>query len=253
MAVLRKVKKTDYTVIDNNIFKNKKLSLKGKGMICTMLSLPDNWEFSEDGLTSLSNDGKASIRSTLKELMEFGYLVRTRNRDEKGILRDYVYTIYEEPTLENQKQVEEPTCDYPTLEKPTLENRNTYKILKDKVLNNKYNTTTNSIYDFLQENGFVLAPIHYEVISKWEDNELTRHAIKQAVLNNKYNINYVDKIIYSYQKNNIKTIQQAVEREEEFNQKRDTYYKKKYEVKESRYEREQRILKEMIEDDENGS
>lgn len=135
MAVLRKIKKTDFTVIDNNIFKNKKLSIKGKGMICTMLSLPDDWDFSEDGLTNLSNDGKASIRSTLKELMEFGYLKRTRNRDEKGILRDYVYTIYEEPTLENQKL--EPNCDYPTLEKPTLENRNTNKILNNKELNNK--------------------------------------------------------------------------------------------------------------------
>lgn len=135
MAVLRKIKKTDFTVIDNNIFKNKKLSLKGKGMICTMLSLPDDWDFSEDGLTNLSNDGKASIRSTLKELMEFGYLKRTRNRDEKGILRDYVYTIYEEPNLDNQKL--EPNCDYPTLEKPTLENRNTNKILNNKELNNK--------------------------------------------------------------------------------------------------------------------
>lgn len=135
MAVLRKIKKTDFTVIDNNIFKNKKLSLKGKGMVCTMLSLPDDWNFSEDGLANLSNDGKASIRSTLKELMEFGYLKRTRNRDEKGILRDYVYTVYEEPTLENQKL--EPNCDYPTLEKPTLENRNTYKILNNKELNNK--------------------------------------------------------------------------------------------------------------------
>ena len=136
MAIFRKVKKTDYTIIDNNIFKNQKLSLKGKGMICTMLSLPDNWNFSEDGLTALSNDGKASIRSTLQELMELGYLVRTRNRDDKGILRDYVYTIYEEPILDIQKQVE-PTCDYPKLEKPTLENRKTYKELNNKELNNK--------------------------------------------------------------------------------------------------------------------
>ena len=136
MAIFRKVKKTDYTIIDNNIFKNQKLSLKGKGMICTMLSLPDNWNFSEDGLTALSNDGKASIRSTLQELMELGYLVRTRNRDDKGILRDYVYTIYEEPILDIQKQVK-PTCDYPKLEKPTLENRKTYKELNNKELNNK--------------------------------------------------------------------------------------------------------------------
>ena len=126
MAIFRKVKRTDFTIIDNSVFKNKQLTLKGKGLLCTMLSLPDDWNFSEDGLANLSNDGKATIRSTLKELMDFGYLVRTRNRDEKGILRDYVYTIYEEPT-----------CDYPTLDKPTLENRNTYKELNNKELNNK--------------------------------------------------------------------------------------------------------------------
>ena len=126
MTTLRKVKRTDYTVIDNNIFKNQKLTLKAKGMICTMLSLPDNWEFSENGLVELSNDGITSIRSTLKELMEYGYLIRTRNRDEKGILRDYIYTIFEEPTLEK-----------PKLEKPTLENLKTNKILNNKILNNK--------------------------------------------------------------------------------------------------------------------
>jgi DNA replication protein DnaD len=61
-------------------------------------------------------------------------------------------------------------------------------------------------------------------------------------LNNKFNINYIDKIIYSYKKNNIKTVQQAIDQEEEFNKKRDLYYQKKYEVKESRYERERRLL-----------
>lgn len=112
------------------------------------------------------------------------------------------------------------------------------------------NTTTPTIYDFLQENGIALTPISYEVVSQWEDNELTRHAIKQAVLNNKYTINYIDKILYSYQKDNIKTVQQAIEREEEFNTKRDLYYKNKYEHKESRYEREQRLLREMLSDEE---
>lgn len=251
MAVFRKVKKTDYTVIDNNIFKNQKLTLKAKGMICTMLSLPDDWNFSEDGLTSLSNDTKYSIRNTLKELMEYGYLTRTRTRDDKGVLRDYVYTIYEEPTCENQKQVE-PTCEIPTCEIPTLVNRNTYKILNNnKVLNNKNITTTDTIYDLLQENGFVLTPIQYEVVSNWDDNELTRYAIKKAVINNKFNINYIDKIIYSYQKENITTVQQAIQSDEEFNLKRERYYKNKYEHKESRYEREKRILEEWGKDEEN--
>lgn len=250
MAIFRKVKKTDYTIIDNNIFRNKQLTLKAKGMICTMLSLPDNWNYSEEGLVSLSNDGISSIRSTIKELMQYGYLVRTRNRDEKGILRDYVYTIYEEPNLENVKQVE-PTLEKPKVEKPTLENLKTYKILNNKVLNNKYNTTTvidnEDLYSYLQENGFVLTSIHYDIISQWEDNELTRYAIKQAVLNNKYNINYIDKILYSYKRDNITTVQQAKEREEDFNKKRDLYYKKKYEIKETRREREERAIKEWLE------
>ena len=244
MAILRKVKKSDYTIIDNNIFKNKKLSLKGKGMICTMLSLPDNWQFSEDGLTSLSNDTKYSIRNTLQELMKYGYLKRERIRDTKGVLREYVYTIYEEPTFENQKQVE-PTCDLPTFEIPTLVNQNTYKILNNnKELNNINNTTTNTIIDFLQENGFVLTPIQYEVVSKWNDNDLTRYAIRKAVLNNKFSINYIDKILYSYEKSNIKSVQQAISDDEEFNDKRNNYYKNKYQKKESRYERERDLLKE---------
>lgn len=114
---------------------------------------------------------------------------------------------------------------------------------------NQISNNNNSIYDFLQENGFVLAPIHYEIISEWEDNELTRYAIKQAVLNNKYNIKYIQTILTAYKKANIKTIQQAKEQEEEFNNKRDNYYKQKYTIKESRQEREKRILEEMCRDD----
>lgn len=84
-----------------------------------------------------------------------------------------------------------------------------------------------TIYDFLQENGFVLAPIHYEIVREWEDNELTRYAIKQAVLNNKYNIKYVQSILNAYKRANIKTIQQAKEQEEEFN-KNKNYKKENY-------------------------
>lgn len=132
MAVFRKVKKTDYTVIDNNIFKNKNLTLKGKGLLCTMLSLPDDWEFSEEGLASISNTSRTCIRSTLDELMEYGYLTRKRNRDSKGRLTDTEYTIYEEPMYQK------PTLVKPTLEKPMLEKEHN-KILNNKVSKNKIN------------------------------------------------------------------------------------------------------------------
>lgn len=97
--------------------------------------------------------------------------------------------------------------------------------LKDKIKDKDI-----TIYDFLQENGFVLAPIHYEIISEWEDNELTRYAIKQAVLNNKYNIKYIQSILNAYKKANIKTVQQAKEQEEEFNKNKN--YKKENDVPE---------------------
>ena len=107
--------------------------------------------------------------------------------------------------------------------KPTLSQ---YSIEENSI---EYNNSS-SIYDFLQENGFVLSPIHYEIVREWEDNELTRHAIKQAVMNNKYNIKYVQSILNSYEKDNIKTIQQALEREEQFNKSKKTSGNKNQEV-----------------------
>lgn len=241
MAVFRKVKKSDFTVIDNNIFKNAKLTLKAKGMICTMLSLPDDWQFNEEGLAQLSNDSRSGIRNTLNELMEYGYLTRKQLKNDTGKFANMEYTIYEEPLYQK-----------PTAGKPTSEKEHN-KILINKELNNKNITTTTmdneNLYDYLQENGFVLAPIHYEVISNWEDNELTRYAIKQAVLNNKYNIKYIDKILYSYKKDNITTIQQVIEREEEHKNKIDLYYQNKYKIKESRYEETQRKIEEWLKED----
>jgi len=122
-------------------------------------------------------------------------------------------------------------------------------------INNINNITINDddnkedLIDFLQKNGFVLNDILYDVVKEWEDNELTRYAIKKAVLNNKYNINYIQKILYSYEKNNIKSVQEAIEQDEEFNIKKDLYYKNKYKTKETRYEREQRIMEEWAKDE----
>ena len=69
------------------------------------------------------------------------------------------------------------------------------------------------MYDYLQNNGFVLSPIHYEEVSTWEDTELTRYAIKEAVLKNIYTIKYISTVLNAYKQNNIKTVQQAQEHE----------------------------------------
>jgi hypothetical protein len=136
MAIFRKHKVTNYTSIDNGIFKNPKLSYKATGLLCLMLSLPDGWDFTIEGLEKMKLDNKTSIRTGLKELEENGYLVRTRERNEKGVLLGTIYDIYEQPKLENQTQVQ-PKLEKPTLEKPTLENRTQLNTNIIKDLNNK--------------------------------------------------------------------------------------------------------------------
>jgi DnaD/phage-associated family protein len=76
-------------------------------------------------------------------------------------------------------------------------------------INTNIDDEEDTIFDYLQKNGFILTPIHYEIIREWEDNELTRYAIQIAVLNNVYKISYIDKILYNFKVNNITTVEQA--------------------------------------------
>lgn len=131
MPVIRVNKTKDYTVMANYHFRDKNLSLKAKGLLSMMLSLPDGWGYSVDGLTKLSADGRDSVMATLKELEKFHYLKRSRVRDEAGKLGESIYDIYEHPLTEKPK-LENPTLDKPTLGNPTLLNTNR---LNTKVLN----------------------------------------------------------------------------------------------------------------------
>ena len=103
MAVNRVNKTKDYTTISNNCFKNKEMSLKAKGLLSLMLSLPENWNYTVSGLVSICKESETSIKSTLNELKKFGYLTITKkkpNETSSGRF-EYEYNIYEKP----QKQV----------------------------------------------------------------------------------------------------------------------------------------------------
>lgn len=111
MAILKNPNKDKFTVIDNFALRDNRLSLKARGLLVTMLSLPDNWKFSENGLCSIfEKDGQAAIRSGLKELEEAGYLVRERVRDEHGRVSSVNWIVYDKP------QVENPSVETPNLE-----------------------------------------------------------------------------------------------------------------------------------------
>ena len=124
MSVFRVEKTKGYTVMSNHHLRNHALSLKAKGLLSQMLSLPDDWDYTLQGLAQINKESIDAIREAVRELERAGYIKRSRERDERGCLRGTVYTIYEqphtEPTPEEPAQ-EEPTQEKPALDNPTLE------------------------------------------------------------------------------------------------------------------------------------
>jgi len=99
MAVCRIEKNKNYTTMSNFHLRDCNLSNKARGLLSTMLSLPDDWDYTTRGLASICKDGVDSITAQLKELEMCGYLVRRRRRDERGRMCDVEYIIYEEPQI----------------------------------------------------------------------------------------------------------------------------------------------------------
>ena len=144
MAVFRVEKTRDYTVIANHHLRNTELSLKAKGLLSLMLSLPEEWDYTTKGLSRICKDGVDSICAGVHELEDHGYVVRERIRNPNGQLGAIEYTILEQPrTSEPKREKPErenpvqanPVLDYPVLGKPEQENPaqlNTYRTNKDE-------------------------------------------------------------------------------------------------------------------------
>lgn len=115
MPVFRVEKNKGYTVMSNHHLRNKDLSLKAKGLLSQMLSLPEDWDYTLKGLALINREKIDAIRQAIRELEQAGYIVRSRERDERGRLRGADYVIYEQPQTP-------PALDLPTLENPTLDN-----------------------------------------------------------------------------------------------------------------------------------
>lgn len=120
MSVFRVEKNKNYTVMSNHHLKNKKLSFKAKGLLSYMLSLPDDWDYSIEGLCKAGKDNKSAIKTALNELKENGYLKIDKlmpNNSSTGRI-EYVYTIFESPKTR---------ADFLYLENQSLENQSTEK------------------------------------------------------------------------------------------------------------------------------
>lgn len=118
MAVFRVEKNHSYTVMANHHLRDERLSLKSKGLLSLILSLPDDWRISIEGMTQFSADGKDAIRSAIRELTDAGYITRAQTHSEAGTFSGYDYVVHETP-------VASPSSGFPTMEKPTTENPTT--------------------------------------------------------------------------------------------------------------------------------
>jgi len=135
MSVIRVHKTSNFTVMSNYHFKEKRMSLKAKGLLSLMLSLPNDWNYSISGLVTLSKDGKDSVMTALAELEKFGYLTRQQLVNEKGQFSGVEYHIFEQPQKGN-----------PVAENANTENANTEKSHAEKraqLNTNQLNTKNN--------------------------------------------------------------------------------------------------------------
>ena len=137
-SIVRVSKDNNFVVMDKGFLKDKNLSLKAKGLLAYMLSLPDDWMFYLDELEKHSKDGISSLRSGFKELQDNGYVTRSRERQEDGTFK-WLTTVHETTTCEN------PHVDNPQVEKPQVENR---MLLNNKELNNK--ELNNDVYTLFE-------------------------------------------------------------------------------------------------------
>ena len=139
MAVFRVERTHNYTVMSNYHLRDKSLSLKAKGLLSQMLSLPEDWDYTLAGLARINAEGKDAIRAAVNELEKAGYVTRSRMRDEKGRLSGAEYIIREQPVFSAEPALEEPVSGNPTLEETTQLN-------KDK--NKKTDSQSTEIFPF---------------------------------------------------------------------------------------------------------
>ena len=211
MAVFRVEKTKDFTVMSNHHLRNVSLSLKAKGLLSLMLSLPDNWDYTTKGLAHICKDGVDSISSAIKELEKQGYLTRQRLRDAHGRLGDIEYVIHEKPVppdeqdtilppkRENPRQVN-PGQAFPEQVKPEQENlaqlntnrpktekentdiSSTHQSIYPKAGERKYNSDTQDQMDWMDEanayRDLIMTNIEYDILCERHGEERMDEAVE---------------------------------------------------------------------------
>ena len=147
MAVFRIERTRDYTVMSNHHLRNANLSLKAKGLLSMMLSLPEDWNYTTRGLAKICKEGVDAIGAALRELEGAGYIVRHQRRDKSGRITDTEYVIYEQPQPDmSQPDTASPDTENPDMVRPDMEKPAELNIEKSNTEKSiTYGSSTDSI------------------------------------------------------------------------------------------------------------
>lgn len=171
MSVIRVNNTKGFTVMSNYHFQDKEISLKAKGLLGLMLSLPSNWDYSVNGLVAIVKENKAAVQTALKELEEHKYLKRTRVQDETGRF-DYIYDIYEKP-YDKLPWTENQCTDIQCTEVQCTENQP--QINTNKQSTNKQNTKELNTNEYKEKN--IKKETVNSVIAEYTENKDLQDAL----------------------------------------------------------------------------
>lgn len=223
MGIIRTNKSTgNFFIASKHYVEDKNLSWKAKGIMSYLFSKPDDWQIYQKQLEKVSTDGKASVRTTINELLENGYMTRESRRKLNGDFDGYDYTLHEYPkSNDGVRKMEDAKMDIAKMEDVEMvfaksDTTNNDLTNNDFTNNNKTkndSSSRQSPFDFYQANGFgVLKPYIADQIGAWIDdfkeygNEIVIAAMKEAVNNNVITWNYVNSILKSWHNDGIKTL-----------------------------------------------
>lgn len=197
MAIFRVEKNKNYTTMSNYHLRDKRLSSRARGLLSQMLSLPDDWDFSVEGLVAMNSESWATIRAILKELEQNGYLIREREQDEKGRFK-YSYVVLEKPRAvlphtdsphtDNLRQLNTEILNTEILNTdkkriPTPKKPPTLEEVKAYIIEKKYSVNAEDWYAYYESLGWKSRD-GKDVIKNWKNYVVTWNSQEKRWQNN---------------------------------------------------------------------
>ena len=203
MAVFRIEKNKNYTVMANYHLRDISLSLKAKGLLSLMLSLPEDWDYTTKGLACICKDGVDSICSTVKELEKAGYVQRRRLRNELGHLTEIEYTILEKPVRtaaseeslpdSSEKAGTPPKREKPVLDDPALDSPE--QAFPEQVIPEQENPAQLNIQDSFFPSGALLEDRQAPLTDGKTERKKIREQIEYEIMRDRYGREQIDELV----------------------------------------------------------